>query len=151
MIRLWNTLPDDIRLKNNYPDFLEEMHKKYSIHFHYDTEIDNIYMKLRFQSSTLNADQFKFNFVQSSKCLQCNKNKQETIHHYFMDCDEFKIQRQLFKKNISKLHEKFQKLTNRQLIQIIQGHKDTEIESKTYKNVYQYVKCYIVTTGRFAA
>ncbi len=73
MIRLWNTLPNDIRTKNNYADFLDYMHKKYSVHqykkinlFHYDTEIDNIYMKLRFQCSLLNADQFKINFHNTS-------------------------------------------------------------------------------------
>ncbi len=96
MIRLWNTLPNTIRTKDSYHSFLEDMHKKYQIHnfkhinlFHYDTEIDNIYLKLRFQCSNLRADQFKFNMVCDSKCLQCNKNKQETIHHYFMDCDKY--------------------------------------------------------------
>lgn len=40
-------------LSNNYPEFLEHMHKKYYIHeykinnlFHYDTEIDNSYFKI---------------------------------------------------------------------------------------------------------
>ncbi len=32
MIRLWNTLPNDIRIINNYADFLDYMHKKYSVH-----------------------------------------------------------------------------------------------------------------------
>ncbi len=78
MIRLWNILPIDTRLKDNFPDFLENMHKNFNIHeykqmnlFHYDTETDNIYLKLRFQCSKLNADQFKFNFVQNSKCTMC--------------------------------------------------------------------------------
>ncbi len=100
MIRLWNTLSIEIRQKGNYPDFLECMHKKYKVHqykhtnlFHYDTEIDNIYLKLRFHCSSLNADQFKFSFVQNSKCEQFDKNKQETIHHYFMDCTKYTNQR----------------------------------------------------------
>ncbi len=132
MIGLWNTLSLHVRLKDNYPDFLESMHKRFHIHqykkqnlFQYDTEIDIIYMKLRFQCSKLNADQFKFNFVNNSKCLQCNKNKQETIHHYFMDCKKYDTQRQILKNNISNLHQKFTKLTNRQRIQIIQGTRDT--------------------------
>ncbi len=156
MIRLWNTLSNEIRLKETYSDFLECMHKKFQIHqykkinlFHYDTEIDMIYMKLRFQCSKLNADQFKFHFVDSPKCSQCNKNKQETIHHYFMDCTKYDTQRQILKNNITTMHQKFIKLTNKQLIQIIQGLRDDEVESYTYKNIYQYIKLYIVTTGRF--
>ncbi len=132
------------------------MHKKYQIHqykkinlFQYDTEIDNIYMKLRFHCSNLNADQYKFNFVIDSKCSQCNKNKQETIHHYFMDCTKYNIQRLHLKNNISKLHNNFVKLTNKQLIQIIEGIRDIQISDIIYKNIYQYIKLYIVTTGRF--
>ncbi len=110
MIRLWNTLPNTVRELNNYPDFLENMHKKYCIHaykkvnlFHYDTEIDNIYLKIRFHCSKLNADQFKFNIIQNSKCSMCQKNKQETIHHYFMDCEKYELQRKILKQNIQKL------------------------------------------------
>ncbi len=157
MIRLRNTLSSDIRLKNNYPDFLECMHKRYCVHaykkinlFHYDTEIDNIFMKLRFQCSALNADQFKFNFVDSSKCNVCNTNKQETIHHYFMDCVQYSNQRKMLKYNISNLHPLLQHLTNKQLINIIQGHKNPETDNIIYKNIYQFIKLYIVTTGRFA-
>ncbi len=156
MIRLWNTLPNDIRSKNNYPDFVDYMHKKYYIHqykknnlFHYDTEIDNIYMKLRFHCSKPNADQFKFNFVQDSKCLQCNKNKQETLHHYFMDCAKYNIQRQQLKQNITKLHNNFRKISNKQVIKIIEGFKEENITENIYKNIYQFIKLYIVTTGRF--
>ncbi len=156
MIRLWNTLPNTIRTKNNYPDFLEEMHKKYKIHlykeinlFHYDTEIDNIYLKLRFHCSKLRADQFKFNMTTDSKCLQCNKNKQETIHHYFIDCDKFKMQRTMLKNNIQQQHTTFAKLTNKKLIQIITGDKDETIDYKIYQNIYQFIKYFIVTTGRF--
>ncbi len=147
MIRPWNNLSVEVRLKDNYADFLDLMHKKFAIHqykkqniFHYDTEIDTIYIKLRFQCSRLNADQFKFNFVNNSKCLQCIKNKQETIHHYFMDCKNYDTQRQILKNNICKLHPKFIKLTIKQLIQIIQGTKDTNIENYTV-----FIKIYINT------
>ncbi len=156
MIRLWNTLSTEIRQKDNYSDFLDCMHKKYCVHqykklnlFHYDTEIDNIYMRLRFQCSTLNADTFKFNFIDTSKCTQCNSNRQETIHHYFMDCKKYDLQRQILKQNISKLHQKLQKLSNKQIIQIIQGIKDDDIDNYIYKNIYQFIKLFIVTTGRF--
>ncbi len=157
MIRLWNTLQNDIRLMNNCSDFLDCMHKRFQVHqykkhnlFNYDTEIDNIYLKLRLQCSKLNADQFKFNFINNSKCLQCQKNKEETIHHYFMDCTKYNNHRQILKNNISSLHEKFMKLTNKQIIQIIQGTRDNDIEDYIYKNIYQYIKLYVVTTGRFA-
>ncbi len=157
MIRLWNTLPLDTRNKNNYSDFLQCMHLKYCIHeyktinlFHYDTELDNIYMKLRFHCSHLKADQYKFNFVDNSKCAQCNKNKQETIHHYFMDCKKYIQHRDMLKQNISRIHPKFQNLTNRQLIGIIEGQKTPDIDYNKYKNIYQFVKLYIATTGRFA-
>ncbi len=156
MIRMWNTLPNIIRMENSYHNFLEEMHKKYQIHnykhinlFHYDTEIDNIYLKLRFQCSNLRADQFKFNMVCDSKCLQCNKNKQETIHHYFMDCDKYNTQRSILKNNIKSLHPTFGKLSNKNLLLLIKGHKEQKIEDKIYKNIYQFIKYYIVTTGRF--
>ncbi len=156
MIRLWNTLPATTRLKDNYSDFLEEMYKKYKIHnykhinlFHYDTEIDNIYLKLRFQCSKLRADQFKFNIICDSKCLQCNKNKQETIHHYFMDCDKYKMHRQLLKTNISQLNPTFDNISNKKLIQIIKGEKDEAISYDIYQNIYQFIKYFIVTTGRF--
>ncbi len=157
MIRLWNTLPHDIGQLNNYPDFLAHMHKKYQIHeykiinlFHYDTEIDNIYPKLRFQCSKLNADQFKFNLTQNSKCTQCQKNKQETIHHYFMDCAKYNTQRKVLKFNIEQQHIQLNNLSNRKLIQIIQGDKSLDIAPNIYKNIYQFIKFYIVTTGRFA-
>ncbi len=158
MIRLWNTLPNETRLKDNYPDFLNSMHLKYKIHeykiknsFHYDTEIDTIYMKLRFQCSALNADEFKFNFTDNSKCTQCNKNKQETIHYYFMDCIKYTQQRNILKNHIENTHNNFQNLSNRQFIHIIQGQKSEEVDDKIYKNIYQFIKLYIVTTGRFAA
>ena len=131
------------------------MHKKYQIHeykkinwFHYDTEIDNIYMKLRFQCSNLNADQFKFNFIQTSKCNQCNKNRQKTLHHYFMDCNKYAQHRKFLKQNIT-LDHNFQALSNKQLIQIIQGQKDNSIKNSTYQKIYQFIKLYIVLTGRF--
>ncbi len=156
MIRLWNLLPMDTRNKNSYPDFLEDMHKKYKIHeykhvnlFHYDTEIDNIYLKLRFHCSKLNADQFKFHFKDNSKCQKCNKNKQETIHHYFMDCSNYSQQRVMLKNNITQMDPKLINLSNRQLIQLIQGDRNINISDQLYKNIYQFVKLYIVTTGRF--
>ena len=157
MIRLWNTLQKEIRLIENYPDFLDCMHKKYMLHqykkinlFKYDTDIDSIFMKLRFHCSTLNADQFKFNFTANTKCMQCHKNKQETIHHYFMDCVKYVNQRKILKHNISRLHQKFEKLNNKQLIQLIQGHTIAGIDDYIYKNTYQYIKLFIVTAGRFA-
>ncbi len=158
MIRLWNTLTIDVRQKSISPDFLECMHKKYKIHqykqmnlFHYDTEIDNIYLKLRFHYSTLKADQYKFQFVPNSFCEQCNKNKQETIHHYFMDCEKYNQPRIQLKQNIRNLHNHFEQLTNRQLIHIIQGSREDNIEQSIYKNIYQFIKLYIVLTGRFVA
>ncbi len=42
-------------------------------------------------------------------------------------------------------------LTNKELIYMIQGIRKDNIEDKIYKNVYQYIKLYIVLTGRFAA
>ncbi len=156
MIRLWNTLPTNIRQEENYSDFLDQMHQKYKIHeykhknlFHYDTEIDNIYLKLRYHCSKLNADQFKLNFIPDCKCTQCNKNKQETIHHYFMDCSKYDQQRKILKQIISNLHISFKNLTNRQLVQIITGHTMQNMEQQIYKNAYQFIKLYIVTTGRF--
>ena len=156
MIRLWNTLPVEIRLKKYYHEFLEMMHKKYQIHeykrinlFHYDTEIDNIYMKIRFQCSNLNADQFKFNFNLTPKCNQCNKNRQEAIYHYFMDCNKYTQYRNVLKQNIISLDNTFKNLSNKELIQIIQGQKNNLIENSTYKKIYQFIKLYIVLTGRF--
>lgn len=156
MIRLWNTLPAHVRQEKHYTDFLNHMHQKYKIHeyihidlFNYDTEIDNIYMKMRYHCSKLNVDQFKLHFVQDSKCTQCHKNKQETLHHYFMDCSKYDQQRRISKQNLSKLHVTFQNLTNRQLVQLISGFKDNNIDNSVYKNAYQYIKLYIVTTGRF--
>ncbi len=118
--------------------------------FKYDTEIDSIYMKLRFQCSNLNADQFKFNFMPTSKCTQCNKNRQETLHHYFMDCEKYKQHRNVLKQNIISLDNNFQALSNKQLIQIIQGQKNNLVDNSTYQKIYQFIKLYIVLTGRFA-
>ena len=154
---MWNLLPKETRTKDSYTDFLEEMYKRYNIHqykivnlFKYDTEVDNIYLKLRFQCSALRADQYKFNFVNDPKCNQCIKNKQETIHHYFMDCTKYNIQRQKLKYNISTLHQTYHNITNRQLVSLIQGKRDDNIDINIYRNIYQYVKLFIVTTGRFA-
>ncbi len=55
------------------------------------------------------------------------------------------------KKNISKQHNTFQHLSNRQLKQIIQGNREENIEHSIYKNIYQFIKLYIVLTGRFVA
>ncbi len=141
MIRLWNTLPEQVRQSQHYSDFLQHMHQKYKIHeykiinlFHYDTEIDNIYLKLRHQCSQLNADQFKLNFRQSPRCNQCNKNKQETNHHYFMDCSKFDQQRKTLKQNIHKLHVTFTKLNNRQMVQLILGHTQDNIDTRQIKH-----------------
>ncbi len=157
MIRMWNLLPNAIRIKQNYSDFLEDMHKKYQIHqykvenlFKYDSEIDNIYLKLRFQCSLLNSDQFKFNFVADSKCTQCNKNKQETIHHYFMDCTKYIQQRNILKYNISRLHQNYLNLSNRQLVSLILGKREQHIDNTIYIEIYTNVKLFIVTMGRFA-
>ncbi len=117
--------------------------------FHYDTEIDKIYLLLRFHCSKLKADQFKLNFVDNSKCENCNKNKQETRHHYFIDCTAYDAQRKIMKGNISKLHDRFKNITNRQIIQLIEGTTDSKINEKIYKYIYQFIKLYIVTTGRF--
>ncbi len=114
-----------------------------------DTNTVNIYLKLRFQCSKLRADQFKFNMIGDSKCIQCTKNKQETTHHYFMDCEKYNMQRQLLKNNISQLHPFFDKISNKKLTQIIKGEKHPNIEDKIYKNIYQFIKYYIVPTGRF--
>ncbi len=157
MIRMWNTLPIETRKISNYPDFLEIMHQKYFVHahkktniFHYDTEIDNIYLKLRSHCSNLQADQFKFNFVQNSICQKCNKNKQETVHQYFLDCNAYQQQRQILKTNISSLHTQLKNLTNKQIINIIHGARDDKIDKGIYKSIYQFIKLYIVTTGKFA-
>ncbi len=66
-----------------------------------------------------------------------------------MDWAKYNIQRQTSEENIKKLHESFNKLTNRQLIQVIQWSKDNNTDRCIYKNIYQFVKLYIVTTGRF--
>ncbi len=97
MIWLWNTLQQDIRTADNYSDFIEYMHEKYHIHeykkvnlFKYGTEIDNLYLELRFQCSLSNAE-IKLNMTQTPQCLQCYNNKQETIHYYFIDCPTLTI------------------------------------------------------------
>ncbi len=156
MIRMWNKLSQEIRQFEHYTDFLLAMHQQYSVHefkknnlFHYDTEIDNIYLKLRFHCSKLQADQYKLNFVKNPTCNQCNKNKQETIHHYFMDCSTYNTQRNTLKQNISNIHPQFQNINNRQIIQLIEGGKEKHIDEQVYKNIYQFIKLYIVTTGRF--
>ncbi len=67
-----------------------------------------------------------------------------------MDCSKYNIYRLTLKKNISSLHQNFKKLTNRQIIQIIQGTRDDNITDDMYESIYQFIKLYIVTTGRFA-
>ncbi len=67
-----------------------------------------------------------------------------------MDCAKYTQQRNLLKQQMSNIHPTFQNLTNRQLLSIIQGQKDQDIDPQIYKNIYQYIKLYIVTTGRFA-
>ncbi len=48
------------------------------------------------------------------------------------------------------MHTNLQNLTNRKLIQLIQGDKSIEVPDYIYKSIYQFIKLYIVTTGRFA-
>ena len=79
-------------------------YKKHNL-FHYNTETDNIYLKLRLYYSKLKADEYKLNFVQNSKCLQCNKNKKETVHHYFMDCSAYDAQRLISKQYMALSHK----------------------------------------------
>ncbi len=156
MIRMWNNLKLQIRQCDNYPDYLDQMYKQYEVHqykkiklFHYDTKIDKIYLQLRFHCSKLNADQYKLNFVDNSKCNRCNKNRQETIHHFFLDCAAYDTQRNILINNIQSLDDKLKKINKRQIIQLIEGSKHFQVGYQTYKNIYQYVKLYIVTSGRF--
>ncbi len=122
------------------------MHQQYFIHqykkknlFHYDTEIDRIYLLLRFHCSELNSDKYKLHFLENPKSYKCNKNKQETIHHYFMDCPAYVNQRQKLKDNISKQHETLKTINNKQIIQLIEGITDPQIEDNIYRNIYQFI------------
>ncbi len=66
-----------------------------------------------------------------------------------MDCNKYEQHRKILKQNIIKLDHNFQALSNKQLIQIIQGQKNSSIENSTYQKIYQFIKLYIVLTGRF--
>ncbi len=68
-----------------------------------------------------------------------------------MDCINYTQYRKFLKQNIINLDSNFHNLSNRQFIQIIQGHKDPNINNNIYEKVYQFIKLYIVLTGRFAA
>ncbi len=65
-----------------------------------------------------------------------------------MDCNKYAQHRKFLKQNIT-LDHNFQALSNKQLIQIIQGQKDNSIKNSTYQKIYQFIKLYIVLTGRF--
>ncbi len=53
------------------------------------------------------------------------------------------------KNNIGNLHPHFDKLPNKKLLQLIKGQKEDFIDNKIYINIYQFIKYFIVTTGRF--
>ncbi len=67
-----------------------------------------------------------------------------------MDCEKYKQHRNVLKQNIISLDNNFQALSNKQLIQIIQGQKNNLVDNSTYQKIYQFIKLYIVLTGRFA-
>ncbi len=48
-----------------------------------------------------------------------------------------------------RLHTHFKDITNRNMIQTIEGTTIPDVEEKIYKKIYQFIKLFIVTTGRF--
>jgi len=58
-----------------------------------------IYARSRLGNSRLNALLFKIKQADSPTCDHCPAD--ETVHHYFLECEQFQEQRKVFRKNLA--------------------------------------------------
>ena len=93
-IRLWNELPENIRLKNEFDDFKKELQQIYKppkvSKAHLISAKDGHIQLLRIKLglSGLNFHRRKFHFIQHSNCPYCG-NKREDPIHFFFNCTEY--------------------------------------------------------------
>ena len=96
-IKLWNELAVEIRLLPTLDQFIYRLKKEYYNpkpplwYFYGDRKYNIILCRLRNRCSTLRADLFRCNLVNSPVC-QCG-SLHETCHHFFFVCPNFSNQR----------------------------------------------------------
>ena len=100
--------------------------------------------RIRMGLSALNAHRFKYNFIDSPNCEQCNNGVESPIH-YFIHCQAYGVARQTLLDNL-RLEPTLNINNPNSILQtILHGTS----HAHTNKRIYTYVSQYITDTGRF--
>ena len=138
-IRAWNSLPNDTKQATSVASFkyrLNKHLKRPPKYYNSGTRIGQVlHARLRMQCSSLNADLYRKNIVESPSC-QCGSF--ESAHHFLTACPRFTAERRKY------LLEPLRKYSVQELL--FGKDKATDQENET---LFSQVQEYIVKSGRF--
>ena len=138
-IRAWNSLQDDIKQAPSVASFKYRLNrnlKRPSRYYNSGTHIGQVLQaRLRMQCSSLNADLYSKNIVESPSC-QCGSF--ESAYHFFFACPRFTAERRRY------LPETLPHYSVRELL----SGKDNATEQDN-ETLFLQVQDYIVKSGRF--
>ena len=159
-IRMWNELPENIRLKNDLEDFKKELLQIYK-----PPEISKAHLmsardghiqllRIKLGLSGLNFHRRKFHFIQHSNCPYCGSNKEDPIHFFFI-CTEYAAPREVMVNGLMQALPNHghqiatigERKTQRKLIKLIifgTGNFDTDTK------LFKVVATFIESTKRFS-
>ena len=153
-IRLWNSLPENVRLSDNLDAYKLKISRIYKSDTHYPPHLcgktrDHIYLcRIRLGLSGLNAHRKKYNFINFSNCPNCQA-EHEDEKHFFLFCTQYAAPRQMMiaqllplvpeiNHNVTNLHAS--KSQKEMLNTIINGSGDQNTDIQIFNIVSNFIK-----------
>ena len=82
-------------------------------------DIRKTFTRLRIDNNVLNSCKFRFNQSISKLCKTCNRNVEEGVTHFLMECDYYKEKRDAFYTIVSKNYRNFTQLSDNHKLHFI--------------------------------
>lgn len=146
-VRLWNALPNEAKVINNFNQFkgkIQGIKSKVNPNYYYGSRYENIiHARFRMECSCLKDHLYKMHIIDNPTCL-CGMSP-ETVSHYFFGCNLYQNQRQVLFETIENVLEIEKE--NITLEMLLHGVDNWDIEKN--KVLFDSIHNYFKSTHRF--
>ena len=143
-IRLWNNIPDIERNRptlQSFKSYIKVVQPVAPSYYAFGIRKFNIiHTKLRYMTSQLNYDLYRFHLKDSPAC-HCG-NECENVHHFLLDCGLYKDQRE-------KLILQLQSVTKCPITINLMLFGNSDLSIKDNELIFSYVQKFICHSNRF--
>lgn len=158
-VKLWNTLPHDIRSVDSLNSFKvklkQHLYRQFPIRF-----IPSLYSylplgklsvfqcRLRLGLSALNFHRFTYNFIDDKSCPKCHAAREDTSHYLFA-CPAYAALREALLRELSN-HLPNNIINNHQVLESYLLYGSPELDLDTNLAIFSHFHVYLGATGRFS-